>query len=214
MAILILVLLLIVWAVVLGPGVVRRRAESHATDSIHAFHQQLGVLQRAGRALIPPANRLRAPFASLAMSSGAPSGRPSLLLVRPGDVGEGSGAGSMVGVAMRRQPIGPGHRSLRAQARKRRRDVLLGLVVSAVGTAVLGALPPLRPLLVVAVLCAMLLAGYVVLLRRLQAVEAERRNKLRRLPVPGAVTSSGGSIGGAWTHAPGGGEELRQVAAR
>ncbi|MDA8269641.1 MAG: hypothetical protein M0Z63_07730 [Actinomycetota bacterium] len=207
MAILILMLLLMVWAVVLVPGALRRRAESHATDSIHAFHRQLGVLQRAGRTLGPPAHRIRAPFPSLAASAnGAPGGRPSLLLVRPGDF-QGRPAG-----AAGRPARAPSDRYFGAEACKRRRDVLLGLVASVLGTAVLGAVPPLRPLLVVALVGVMALVGYIVLLVRLRAIAVERRAKLRYLP---AAQQRHGSAG-AWPGAPVVEDiaEQRRVAAR
>ncbi len=207
MAILILMLLLMVWAVVLVPGALRRRAESHATDSIHAFHRQLGVLQRAGRTLVPPAHRVRAPFPSLAApASGVPGGRPSLLLVRPGDL-QSRPAGAP-GRPVRTQS----DRYFGAEACKRRRDVLLGLVASVLGTAILGAVPPLRPLLVVALVGVMALVGYVVLLVRLRAIAVERRAKLRYLP---AVQQQYGSAG-AWPGASVDGDvvEQRRVAAR
>ncbi len=203
MAILILVLLLIVWAVVLLPRARRRRAESHATDSIHAFHRQLGVLQRTGRSLIPPANRLRVPFASLAApASGAPSGRPSLLLLRPGDTVTRPQAGVHRSAA---------DRYFRAEACKRRRDVLLGLVVSALGTALLGAVPPLRPLLVVALVFGLLLVGYVALLVRMRAIAVERRQQPGRPP----VARQRPPAGAAWTGGYGADDaEPRRVAAR
>lgn len=62
---------------------------------------------------------------------------------------------------------------------KRRRDILVGLVASVVGTALLGAVPPLRPLLTVTIVGAMVLAGYLVLLVRLRTVAVQRQHDRR-----------------------------------
>lgn len=172
MAILILVMLLIVWAVVLGPGLWRRRSASHSTDSIYAFHRALRVLQRTGDPTMLPPRRVGAAGLSVLRADG----RPALLLVRPDSSPPRTGPG------------GPGRRDAElsaaffsADACKRRRDIFFGLVASVVGTGVLGAMPPLRPLLVVMVMAAMALAGYVALLVRLRTVASERRARARAL---------------------------------
>lgn len=165
MAILILVMLLIVWAVVLGPSLWRRRSAHHSTDSIHAFHRALRVLQRTGDPALAPVHRLAGSGPSVLRSDG----RPALLLVRPD---------STPPEPVRR----PGDVSVaffRPEACKRRRDVFVGLVASVVGTGILGALPPLRPLLVVMLLAGMALVGYVVLLVRLRTVAEQRLAKAR-----------------------------------
>jgi hypothetical protein len=54
----VLLILGIVWAVVLGPSLLRRRAERHSADSIGTFHRQLRVLEHAGPSLVDPANRM------------------------------------------------------------------------------------------------------------------------------------------------------------
>ena len=58
MTIVVLLILGVVWAVVLGPSLLRRRAERHSGDSIGAFHRQLRVLEHAGPSLVNPANRM------------------------------------------------------------------------------------------------------------------------------------------------------------
>ncbi|HUO49828.1 MAG TPA: hypothetical protein VMU09_13440, partial [Acidimicrobiales bacterium] len=42
----------------LGPSLLRKRAERHSGDSIGAFHRQLRVLEHAGPSLVDPANRM------------------------------------------------------------------------------------------------------------------------------------------------------------
>lgn len=165
MAILILVMLLIVWAVVLGPSLWRRRSAYHSTDSIHAFRRALRVLQRTGDPALAPIQRLAAPGPSVLR----PDGRPALLLVRPDSTPSAA--------ARPRQDASVAY--FRPEACKRRRDVFVGLVASVVGTGILGALPPLRPLLVVMLLAGMVLAGYVVLLVRLRTLAQQRRAKVR-----------------------------------
>jgi hypothetical protein len=54
----VLLILGVVWAVVLGPSLLRRRAERHSADSIGAFHRQLSVLEHTGPSLVDPANRM------------------------------------------------------------------------------------------------------------------------------------------------------------
>jgi len=196
LAILILVLLLVVWVVVLAPGMWRRRVEQRAADSVQIFHRQLGVLQRAGRSLVPPAQRLRGADPSVAVRQPAGTGsagyrRPTLLLVQADGTGKGSRRGHLADhpTSHRTSGIGQpstgrpasGGRYFHPSACKRRRDVLIGLVASACGMAILGAVPPLHPLLGVAVVAAMLLAGYLVLLVRLRTVAVQRTASLRLL---------------------------------
>jgi hypothetical protein len=182
-AILILVLLLMVWIVVLAPGVWRRRAEQRAGDSVSSFHRQLGVLQRAGRSLVPPAHRLRG-TQPLQMTDSR--SRPALAVVRPdGSVSSGRSSGG-ARLAVSRPTgaggfaaIGSGDRYFHPSACKRRRDLFLGLAATAAGTGILGALPALHPLLVVSLLTALALVGYIVLLLRLRSVAVERQSSAR-----------------------------------
>lgn len=173
MAILVLVMLLMVWAVVLGPGLWRRYSASRSVDSIHAFHRALRVLQRTGDPTVAPVHRLGVAGPSVVRADG----RPALLLVRP----DSPAATARSPRAVER---GRGHVAtdpfFRADACKRRRDVFLGLVASVVGSGILGAIPPLHPLLAVMVVAVMALVAYVVLLVRLRAAAAERRARQQR----------------------------------
>lgn len=182
MAILVLVMLLIVWAVVLGPGLWRRRSVSRSTESIHNFHRALHVLQRTGDPVVAPAHRLRVAGPSVMRSDRSAEGRPTLLLVRP-DSAPPRTTGTPRHAARQADGADP---FFRAEACKRRRDVLLGLVASVVGTGLLGAVPPLRPLLLVMLVAVMALVGYVVLLVRLRSMAVERRARQQRLAAAAA----------------------------
>ncbi len=176
MTILILTLLLVVWAVVLGPNLWRRHSVQHSVDSVHRFRRALRALrivQATVPALVAPAHQLTA---DRQVGSGwrpISAGGARLRLVTDTDCAGAGGAGPRAGGS---QAAGS-----RASACKRRRDVLVGLVASTLGAALLGALPPLHPLLVVALVAAMLVAGYLVLLVRLRVVDEERQRRHRRL---------------------------------
>ncbi len=153
MTIVILLILVVVWAIVLGPSLLRRRVERHTGDSIGAFHRQLRVLEHAGPSLVHAANRLGN------TSAGAPTAETG---TRPPNV--------------RHDPF------FRPEACRRRRDVLLVLASSVVGTGLLGVVPALRPLLVLTAVAVLALAGYLALLVRLRSLAVERAVKLRYLP--------------------------------
>jgi hypothetical protein len=176
-SIVVLLILAIVWAVVLGPSLLRRTAERRSGDSIGAFHRQLRVLERTGPVTVTPAHRLatsypsRSPFRLAGAHAGAtvvaterrsPSGRH---LERPAGVG-----------ARRPDPY------FRAGMCRRRRRIVLVLMGLLVGTGLLGAVPALRPALFVTLSGAVLLAVYVGLLVYLRTLALEREVKLRYLP--------------------------------
>ena len=150
-------ILVMVWAVVLGPSLLRRRAERRSSDSIGDFHRQLRILQRTGPVVVDPANRLQ----------GEDSG--------PG-VFRMAGARGAVAVHRRPDPY------FRPDACRRRRQVLLVLVGVLVGTGLFGAIPPLRPMLFVTIAGAVALAAYVGLLVYLRTLAMEREVKLHYLP--------------------------------
>ena len=173
-----------IWVVVLGPSLLRRRAEARSTDSIGTFHRQLGVLQRAGPSLVPAAHRLETCRPSPAPATGLPfvSSRGGHVAVRQdaaGHRGEVSGPGS---THRRPDPY------FRAGACKRRRDVLVGLAGTVAGTAILGAALP--PLLIVSAIAVACLGGYVALLVHMRRLALERQTKLRFLPQHAPVASS------------------------
>jgi len=156
----VLVILAIVWAVVLGPSLLRRRAERRSTDSIGDFHRQLRILQRTGPTVVDPAHRL--------------DPEPSM------------GIGPFRAPGARRMPSADRHVDpyFRPDACKRRRDVLAILMCVLVGSGLLGAIPSLRPLLYLTMAGAASLAAYVGLLVYLRNLAVERELKLRYLPEP------------------------------
>ena len=172
----VLLILAVVWAAVLGPSVLRRRAERRSTDSIGAFHRQLRVLQRTGPSIVDPAYRLattypsRRPFHMAGVHSAREAGGP--------EEEEPPLQASSGRVLRRSDPY------FRADACRRRRNILVSLLALSVGTGLLGAIPSLRPALFVAIAGAVLLAAYVGLLLYLRNLAMEREDKLRYLPSP------------------------------
>lgn len=76
----------------------------------------------------------------------------------------------------------------RALARRRRRQVLVGLLCGMAATLVLGLVPALRPLLLVHLVLDGLCAGYVTLLVRHRRAAEEARTVVE-LPVPASCLS-------------------------
>jgi hypothetical protein len=157
----VLLILVMVWAVVLGPSLLRRRAERRADNSIGDFHRQLRILQRAAPSVVDPAHRLQG---------------------EPGPVGLFRAPGARSGP--------PGQRRadpyFRPEACRRRRNILMVLVGVLFGTGLFGAVPAMRPLLYVTIAGAVALAAYVGLLVYLRTLALEREVKLRYLPQPAA----------------------------
>jgi len=179
LAIVVLLILAGVWALVLGPGIVKRMLEGRSIDSVGAFHRHLRVLERTGPTVVDPVFRLA--------NSSEPPGRrpapvplprPGLVLIRPDAraprLGTDGGA-----VSQRRSDpyFSPG-------ACRRRRDVLLALVSVFLFTGVLGAIPQLRMILAVTAFSAVLVMLYLVVLVRMRTRALERSVKLRYLPSP------------------------------
>ena len=83
----VLLLIVVLWAVFLGPGLVRRLVEKRSGDSIGSFHRQLGVLRRTGPKSVAPVNKLGTADAPDALPIGATglpvvSSRPNLVILR------------------------------------------------------------------------------------------------------------------------------------
>lgn len=175
----VLLILVLVWAAVLGPSLLRRRFQQHSTDSIGAFHRQLRVLQRTGPTLVDPLHRLDTTLPSAHVGHRpVGNGRKGLIVVRPDTALPVSPPASPASYARRPDPF------FRPEACKRRREVLLSLVVCVVVTGMMGIVPSIRPVFVVTAIAAVALAGYVMLLIKLRTRALEREHKLRYLPQP------------------------------
>jgi hypothetical protein len=192
LTIVVILILIVVWAAVLGPGFLKRAFERRSADSIGDFHRQLRVLERAGPSLVRPAFRLATAHPDSSprrRASDATLPRPGLALVGPDrqaprrPVGAGVGAPTGGPAGRDRDPY------FRPGACKRRRDVLLCLLSAVFATSVLGAIPALRPLLLVTVVAVVLCALYLALLVRSRQRALERSVKLRYLPPPVASSS-------------------------
>ena len=159
----VLLLLAVMW---IGAGIYyfRGRPESRSADSIGSFRRQLRVLERTSPMAIDPAHRMR-------------DGAPGLLLapLRP--------------PASFRQQMGrtpPMVASQRRRTMKRRRDIFFGLMLGVVGSLVLGVLPGLHVMWLLAAFLTVVLAGYVALLVALRSQAVERATKVRYLPASAA----------------------------
>ena len=198
MTIVVLLILAVVWALVLGPGLVRSRAERRSRDSIGAFHRQLRVLERTGPLLVNPAFRLRTRVSTDRSGAGSTDDRdtgtdPEMDVVRARRVRPTVADRGLLVVRPDRvtaRPVGDpsAHRRpdpfFRAQACRRRRNVLAGFACVVVVSGLLGSAPVLRPLLVVTAATLVVGALYIALLVRLRTRAVEREVKLRYLPQP------------------------------
>lgn len=155
----VLLILAVIWAAVLIPPFLRARAEGRPADSIGDFRRRLVVLERTGPTLMAPANRLRSNGVSYPLAQ--PVFNPQYS-----------------GMAMNRG----GGDLRRSRTLRRRRDVLMGLLVSMGGTLLLGVLPPLRILWMAHVVLDVLFVAYCAMLIRARNIAAEKAMKLRVLP--------------------------------
>ncbi len=154
-----ILLLLAVWGGV-GAWWFLSRPESHSTDSIGSFRQQLQVLQRTGPTVVAPAFRMES------RDLGVYGARRIPTLSGPGR-------------ALANNPSLVAARRRRVQ--KRRRDVFYALTASVAGSALLGFLPGLSVMWYLSGLLVALLAVYVVVLMQLRAAAVERVQKVRFL---------------------------------
>jgi len=172
-------ILVVVWAIVLGPSLLKRRVQRANRDSIGDFHRQLRVLQRAGPTIVQPVHRLDTTLPSTQVAHRPLRGDGSgLLVVRPDAAVPSSSRTESTSESRRPDPY------FHSEACRRRRDVLVVLLLTVFGTALLGLMPVARPLLVVAGVAFCALAAYLVLLVRLSNRARERESKLRYLPRP------------------------------
>lgn len=190
----VVLVLVVLWVAVLAPRAIRRVREGHSQTSIESFHEQLHFLERAGPKLVEPAYRLGAPVVPLRSRTSSedhlgadgaePGYRGLALLERPTIEREDlrSLSGPRVGPAARRR------------GRRRRRDILLGLVVTALLTGVVGAMHGLQVLWTLTAVSVIAIAGYVALAAYVQMLDAERQamkpitsGRPERLPSPWAL---------------------------
>ncbi|HUF32170.1 MAG TPA: hypothetical protein VMN58_03040 [Acidimicrobiales bacterium] len=160
MSLVVLLVLAMVWAVFLVPQLLRARAERGPADSIGAFRNQLSVLERTTPPVAGNVTRLR-PVATHVSTQHQASFAP-----RP------------------RATYGP---SPRAMVRKRRKDILSGLLAAMGGSLVLGMIPGLRVMLALHLVLDLLFVGYIVMLVQVRNMAAERDMKVRFLPGPASV---------------------------
>lgn len=157
MTLLVLVILALVWTVVLSSWWLQGRSEGRPSDSITSFRHQLSVLERRTAETNAVSGIVRPSFAdNYTPQQSYPVGpyAPS----------------AFVGVSM-----------TRADARRRRRDVLFTLLAGA-GLTLFLALVLGGPVLFVHLFVDALLVGYVSMLVRSQRLAAERQLKVRYLP--------------------------------
>lgn len=199
----VVLLLVVVWAVVLTPVLMKRHSERQAAGSIESFHRQLHLLERAGPKIVPAAYRLETARSGTGLApgeSGYPAvssmpGRPNLVLLQPVGDDDGSAEDQVIdpstGHHYRRaplpevdfserphaasRPVASASRAVsRAQARRRRQDILFGLAGTVVVSALLGMVPVLHALWVITGLAAAALVAFLALAAAAQrwAVEA------------------------------------------
>ena len=176
-----LIILAIIWAVYLGWYATQSKSNRQSGDSIASFRNQLAILER------------RAPGSGSRDFLGTSAGNLPLAFGRPGARSRKGTAGRSLGRSPGMSPV-PGTRMGSVPmprtpsmpnlsgVRKRRRDVLVGLLGAAGVTLVLGILPPLHMLLVAHLLVDGILVAYVVMLIQIRNHAAERELKVRFLP--------------------------------
>jgi hypothetical protein len=201
------VILVAAWLVVLGPSVLRRRAEhSGGVNSITHFHRQLRVLEHSGgQPIVFPAYRLHSseeestppksrypdvatvPVLTVVGADRLP--RPALAFLGDDPVpSQPRGAGSFRPAAdpadIRSDPISgyrPADPELRSLARRRRRDTLTVLVVMVVLTFLIGFIPGAGTAWLVTLVGAVVLSAYVAMLVHMRSMAEERERKLHYL---------------------------------
>lgn len=166
---LVVLLLVVLWAAVLAPRVVRHFKESSSRTSIEDFHERLHLLERAGPKLVEPAYRLASGDDAMTGVTDVPVGyaRPApLVLVEP------VVAPRVVAPDAARAARRPSDSSRRAC--RRRRDVLLGALATALLTGILGEMHALRLLWIVTAVSVLAIAGYVALVAYARMLAADR----------------------------------------
>ena len=177
-----LLILAALWVALLLPPHLRNRAESRPADSIGDFRQQLRVLDRIGPTAVSPANSLRGarqpvpPF-----GLGRPSRRMASDLVAARRYAEARAATATGPPELRRH-----------SAQRRRRDILLSLVTFTGLSGIVGFVPGLSAVWMIAAVVGVATVLYVGLLVHMRNRSTEREMKLRYLPGGGGLGGVGG----------------------
>ncbi len=222
----ILLILVVLWIVVLAPGLIKRHFENRSTESIESFHERLHLLERTGPKLVAPAYRLQTAQASTAPTPGASGypaissmpGRPNLVLLEPvdecgGDVVEDRAGAHYQRIPQVFSPQPDTNRRLQVEeqrrrheevARQRRRDLVLGLVATVVVTGLLGIVGSLHPLWIVTAISVAALVGYVGLVAYAQTLTVDRGRpaSLRAGGYSEARSLASAGYPGAWDEGP------------
>jgi hypothetical protein len=155
---LVVLVLVGLWIAVLTPRLVRHFREGRSRSSIESFHEQLHLLEKTGPKLVEPAHRLEVPEIGTAA--------PGLALVDESGVARATP--SLVRGVRQKQSSWERRRS-----RRRRRDLLLGLVAVATITGGLGAMHALHLLWAITGVSALAIAGYIALAAYAQMLHAD-----------------------------------------
>jgi len=188
----VILILVVLWGVVLTPHFVKKWLDRRPTESIESFHHSLHLLERTGPKIVPPAYRLETalPGGTVPAIGALPSvaGRPNLVLLAPVGAGGSMDGDDVVdevsGEHYRRLPTtvqeapfaeltaAPSSEELRRfGARRRRRDLVLGLVATVVLTGLAGFAHTLHALWILTALALVALAGFVALAAYAQMLE-------------------------------------------
>ena len=82
MTIVVLLILVLVWAAILSPSLIRRVLDRRSADGVGEFHQHLRVLQRTGPVVARPAFRLQRRGTDGRLLSAPDDVAPTLTLLR------------------------------------------------------------------------------------------------------------------------------------
>jgi hypothetical protein len=175
---LVFLILVLVWAVILAPSLVRRVRDRRSEVAVGEFHRHLRVLERTAPAVMPPAFRLQRPVSGGGAERFDLGVAPTLMLLAPGAAPARPGARSGSRGAIRQDSFfAPG-------ACKRRRDVVCTMLCVVVGTGLVGAIPGVRWALYMTGAAALACSLYLVALVRMRRRATERTAKLRYMPEP------------------------------
>jgi hypothetical protein len=207
--VILVIIMVVAWAAILGPSILKRRSREGGVNSISHFHRQLRVLEHsAPQPIVAPAYRLHALDGSAPLGGGSsPAGGPAPVLTvvganelprpalaflgadhngataTPGADGPGRFAppqGEVGGPG----PGAPGwsaESTARQLTRRRRRDTLGVLSAVLVSTALIGFIPGASAARIVTAVSGVALVAYVALLVHLRKRADEHEQKLRYL---------------------------------